>query len=117
MVEAGLEAEAAELAEEHLQAVIGLVTAEQHCLPTGKVRPPAGFGLIGTGWIQEATCFLPVCNIGGEDTATKMIIDSLIFKNEIGFQKSKKKVPYMMYLKPTNCSKCCSSGGIHLEPS
>ena len=28
MVEAGLEAEAAELAEEHLQAVIGLVTAE-----------------------------------------------------------------------------------------
>ena len=103
MVEAGLEEEAA--CEEHLQEVIGLVTAEQHCLPeTGKVRP--AFGLIGTGWIQEATCFLPVCNIGGEDTAIK--IDTFLLKKRRifdNFEKIQKihKMSYMMYLKPTNC--------------
>ena len=65
-------AEAGLILKEHflsLLEVVGLVTAEWHCLPVGKVkvgRVWPTFGLNGTGCTQEETNVLPVCNNGGE---------------------------------------------------
>ena len=66
MAEAGL------ILKEHfllLSEVVGLVTAEWHCLPDGKAKVGKvwpTFGLNGTGCTQEETNILPVCNSGGE---------------------------------------------------
>ena len=65
-------AEAGLILKEHflsLPEVVGLVTAEWHCLPDGKAKVGKvwpTFGLNGTGCTQEETNILPVCNNGGE---------------------------------------------------
>ena len=65
-------AEAGLILKEHfllLSEVVGLVTAEWHCLPDGKAKVGKvwpTFGLNGTGCTQEETNILPVCNNGGD---------------------------------------------------